>query len=227
MLNPANIVRSKRKTLALYVDPMGQLVVKAPLKLSNERIFAFVKSKEEWIRQRQRQNSQNSYVNKSVMTYQSFYFLGSELVPVISSKQTKIAKQDSALIIPEKIINLGDQQKTLRKIRKWMEINAKSIIEQRAVYFSQTLRLPLKQLSINNNKTRWGVCSKQGEIALNWRAVMLPANLLDYIIVHEFCHLLEFNHSKQFWSIVETILPDWRALRKHLKQMNWLLMLFR
>jgi len=79
----------------------------------------------------------------------------------------------------------------------------------------------------NNNQTSWGVCGRGGAIAVNWRAVMLPPALLDYIVVHEFCHMLEFNHSKQFWAIVESILPNWRELRKHLKHMNWLLGLFR
>jgi len=78
-----------------------------------------------------------------------------------------------------------------------------------------------------NNKTRWGICSKDGKIALNWRVVMLPPRLIDYIMVHEFCHLLEFNHSKHFWQIVESILPNWKELRKHLKQLGWLLELFR
>jgi len=226
MLNPANIIRSKRKTLALYIDPMGQLIVKAPTKLSNEKIFAFIKSKEAWIKRRQAQATQNSYINKSVLTYQSFYFLGQELTPIISSGAKQITKSDNALIIPEKFVALG-QDKTLRKIKKWLETSAKSIIEQRADYFSQRLKLPKGQFSINNNKTRWGTCDKQGNITLNWRAVMLPANLLDYIVVHEFCHILEFNHSKQFWQIVETILPDWRVTRRHLKQMNWILTLFR
>jgi len=196
------------------------------MKLSNEKIFAFVKAKEDWIKRRQAQNVQNSYINKNVVTYQTFLFLGVELSPIISTKTKEISKQDSALVIPQKFV-MGDQEKTLRRIRKWMEQNAKTIIEQRVGYFSHRLKLPVTNLVINNNKTRWGVCSKDGTIAVNWRAVMLPANLLDYIVVHEFCHMLEFNHSKQFWAVVETVLPDWRATRKHLKQMNWLLTLFR
>jgi len=226
MLHPQNIFRSKRKVLSLYVDPRGQLIVRAPLGMSDKRIFDFVKSKEEWIANRRRQIMQNSYLNQNVLTYQTFYFLGEELTPVVSNSAKVITKSGNVLLLPQKIVSQG-VDKTQKKIKKWMMENAKIIIEQRATYFSQRLKLRHASISINNNKTRWGVCDKQGNIILNWRTVMLPANLLDYILVHEFCHLLEFNHSKQFWAVVESILPDWKATRRHLKQLNWILTLFR
>ena len=223
MLDPRNIYRSNRRTLSLYISPTGELVVKAPLKLSDAQIFAFVRSKEDWIRMRQKKTLQNSYINRSVVSYNTFYYLGQELTPIISTAVKEIIKQDGALLIPAKL----DQAKVLKRVEKWLKERAKIIIDERARYFGDKLRLSVSAISTNNNKTRWGCCDTKKQIAINWRAVMLPPNLLDYIIVHEYCHLLEFNHTHNFWGIVETILPDWRAVRKHLKQMNWLLNLFR
>jgi hypothetical protein len=224
MLDPANIFRSKRKSLALYIDPNGVLIVKSPLKLPDAKIYEFVKSKEAWIRTRQKQIAQNSYISKNVVSYNTFLYLGRELTPVLCNKAKEISLTTDAIIIPAK---WGSNEILLRRVEKFLKITATNILTQRAQYFQTRLNLIAASIATNNNKTRWGVCDTKRRIQLNWRAVMLPPNLFDYIIVHEYCHLLEFNHTKNFWRLVEAILPDWRTLRKHLKQMGWLLQLFR
>ena len=223
MLDPRNIYRSKRKTLAIFIDSHGALIVKAPMRLPDHKIFEFVKSKQDWITARQRKIAENSYINRSVVSYNSFLFMGRELVPVISQKAKAISRADGSLIIPASYT----PEKILKKVEKYLKDSAKIILSERAHYFANRLKLTPADIGTNNNKTRWGSCDTKRRINLNWRAVMLSPNLFDYIVVHEFCHLLEFNHTKNFWAIVQTILPDWRILRKHLKQMNWLLALFR
>jgi len=223
MINPANIFRSNRRTLSIQVDPKGDLVVHAPVNMTDRKIFDFIKSRQDWIEQRQAIVAKNSYINRNVATYNSFMFLGEEITPIISSSVKKITRQDKNLLIPAKIEN----EKILKKTEKFFKDNAKEIIIDRCMYFSQVLKLNYAGASPSNNKTRWGSCSRSGEITINWRAVMLKPCLLDYIIVHEFCHLLEFNHTKNFWAIVQTILPNWKALRTELKHMGWLLQLFR
>ena len=223
MLDPRNIYRSKRRTLALFVDLHGNLIVKAPERLPESKIFDFVKSKQDWIIARQHQIKQNSYINRNVVTYNSFLYMGQELVPVISQRTKEIIQQDGCLLIPAKF----QAPQVLKKVERWFKAQAEIILSERVRYFANRLNLQPTAASVNNNKTRWGSCDCRRRINLNWRAVMLLPNLFDYIVIHEFCHLLEFNHTKNFWTIVETILPDWRTLRKHLKQMNWLLALFR
>jgi len=223
MLDPRNIYRSKRKTLALFIDVKGQLIVKSPMKLPEHKIMEFVRSKQDWILTRQRKIAENSYINRSVVTYNTFMHMGRELVPVICQKSKAIVHTSTSLVIPAKI----PSDKLLKRVEKYFRGEAKNILEQRAMYFSNRLKLEYSAVAINNNKTRWGSCNTKREIFLNWRAVMLPPHLFDYIVVHEFCHLLEFNHTKNFWAIVETILPNWRVLRKQLKHMAWILSTFR
>lgn len=224
MLDPRNIYRSRRRTLALYVDLHGTLIVKAPERLAESKIFEFVKSKQDWIAARQHQIKQNSYINRNVVTHNTFLFMGQELMPVISQSAKQISRSDGVLLIPAKF--QSDDMVT-RKIQKWYKAQAEMLLSERVRYFAGRLNIQPTEAAINNNKTRWGSCDSKRRINLNWRAACLPPNLFDYIVVHEFCHMLEFNHTKYFWAIVETILPDWRTLRKHLKQMNWILMLFR
>ena len=196
------------------------------MRLPEYKIYDFVKSKEAWIQSRRRQIEQNRYINQDVLTYNTFYFLGEELRPLITDQVKKVTKNGGVLYIPHKFATEGDAF-IIKKIEKFLRDNAKVIVQERVEYFSTKLQLAYSTASTNNNKSRWGSCDKDGKISINWRAVMLPPQLFDYIIVHEFCHLLEFNHSKQFWAIVETILPNWKSIRRHLKQMNWLIGLFR
>lgn len=72
-------------------------------------------------------------------------------------------------------------------------------------------------ISIRNQKTRWGSCSSKGGLNFNWRLMLAPPNVLDYVVVHELCHLTHMNHSKEFWDCVSSILPDYKVLRKWLK----------
>ena len=77
--------------------------------------------------------------------------------------------------------------------------------------------LQYQRLSIREQKTRWGSCSSQKNINLNWRIILAPEKVLDYLIVHELAHLQQMNHSSAFWSLVETYIPDYRIWRKWLK----------
>ena len=150
-------------------------------------------------------------------------FLGKELTPLISNEVKEIMINENKLLIPAKI----QSDKILNKIEKWYRKVAEEVLVERVTYMANQLRLRPAGIKTNNNKTRWGVCDSHGNIAINWRAIFLPPNLLDYIVVHELCHLLEFNHTAAFWNVVANVIPDYQILRKHLKCLNHLILLFR
>ena len=88
----------------------------------------------------------------------------------------------------------------------------------RLAYFSGQLDLAAPKLGLSSAHTRWGSCSKQSGIRVNWRLIHLPPHLGDYVIAHEVAHLLEMNHSPRFWTVVGALYPDWKAARSELKQ---------
>ncbi len=96
---------------------------------------------------------------------------------------------------------------------------AKEIVEKKLQYFNQFYNFKIGRISIRNQKTRWGSCSKSGNLNFSYRIIYLPENLCDYIIVHELCHIGELNHSKKFWALVQKTVPEHKKIRKEIRKM--------
>lgn len=96
--------------------------------------------------------------------------------------------------------------------------NARAVVHDRVRHFNQHYNLPVGRITIRNQKSRWGSCSKKGNLNFNYKLAFLPAELRDYIIVHEICHVKEFNHGRGFWELVGQTVPEYKALRKRLRK---------
>ena len=89
---------------------------------------------------------------------------------------------------------------------------------ERVRHFNKIYKYRFTRINIKNQKTRWGSCSKKGNLNFNYKIALLPQRLSDYIIVHELCHLGEFNHSRKFWNLVEKAIPDYTKIKDELKK---------
>lgn len=94
---------------------------------------------------------------------------------------------------------------------------ARVLVKDRLKYFNQFYNLKWGRVSIRDSKSRWGSCSKRSNLNFSYKLALLPQELADYVIVHELCHLQEFNHSQKFWQLVSQTIPDWKQRRKQLK----------
>lgn len=95
---------------------------------------------------------------------------------------------------------------------------ARKLAEERVAHFNQFYRFRVGRISIKNTQTRWGSCSRKGNLNFNYKIALLPPKHADYIVVHELCHLGEFNHSKKFWALVEKTIPDYAIIHNELKK---------
>lgn len=98
--------------------------------------------------------------------------------------------------------------------REW----AKRVIVRRVAELAELMQVYPAKITIRQQKTRWGSCSRKGNLNFNWRLVLMPEEVMDYVIVHELCHLQYMNHSREFWQYVERIMPDYRRWREWLKR---------
>ncbi len=93
-----------------------------------------------------------------------------------------------------------------------------ALAEKRIEYFNKIYGFKFNKINIKNQKTRWGSCSRKGNLNFNYKIALLPERLADYIIVHELCHLKEFNHSQKFWNLVAVAIPDYLEIRNELRK---------
>ena len=104
------------------------------------------------------------------------------------------------------------------EMRRKGRLLAKKKITERVAYYADIMGVTYNRIAIREQKSRWGSCSLQGNLNFNWKLVLLPDEILDYVVVHELAHRKEMNHSGNFWHIVEKVLPKYREHRKYLKE---------
>jgi len=131
----------------------------------------------------------------------------------------------------DKVIRLGSEKLTASDIasdlRPAVEEHLHRLAERelplRVMEFASIHQLSVRRVTVRDQRTRWGSCSRRGTISLNWRLIQAPAFVLDYIILHELMHLREMNHSRRFWQQVESVCPDYAPAEQWLKQHSTLL----
>ena len=109
------------------------------------------------------------------------------------------------------------QEKELRE-------RAKAVLAQRTAYFARQIGVTYGRITVRDQKTRWGSCSQTGNLNFNFRLILAPLEVLDYVVVHELCHRRQMNHSAQFWQEVAQVLPDYRERKAWLTENGWRLM---
>lgn len=121
--------------------------------------------------------------------------------------------------IKRRRVRIGSIRKNRTQYLKYKE-QARTLIKEKIEVFNKIYEFRYGRIAIRNTKSRWGSCSKNGNLNFNYKIVFLPPKLADYLIVHEMCHLKEFNHSKKFWDLVRKAVPDYKELRKELKNIK-------
>ena len=112
----------------------------------------------------------------------------------------------------------ADYEYRREKLEKWYRREAAAIFEEKAEEFAKRLHVSFEDIRIKDQKSRWGSCSSKRNMNFNWRLLMAPEPVCDYVIIHELCHLVHMNHSADFWNLVESICPDYRQYKKWLRE---------
>ncbi|MDR3558694.1 MAG: M48 family metallopeptidase [Candidatus Pacebacteria bacterium] len=111
-----------------------------------------------------------------------------------------------------------------RKLYQTNKESARTIVKERLDYFlvhyTALHGIAIGKVAIRNQKSRWGSCSKKGNLNFNYKLAFMPPSVRDYVIVHEICHIKEFNHGRGFWDLVAETVPDWKEQRKELRRLE-------
>lgn len=145
-----------------------------------------------------------------------------KIYPVFLIKQFIISKTKWLVTAINKQKNshsLFKIKHTDKQIKEYKK-QARKIVLDRLEYYNQFYNLKYNKIFIRNQSTRWGSCSSARNLNFNYRICLLPAELADYLVVHELCHLAEMNHSRAFWTTVEKTIPDYKDRRKLLRKLS-------
>ncbi len=213
------LIRSKRKTVSLTITREARLVVRAPLRLSIREIEKMVHTKRSWIisKKKQAMDHLESLGSCNAKSGRHFLFMGRPLKIIVSDTPVVIHEGDT-LYIPDRG---GDQENEL--IGSWFKQQAKCILAHRTCQLSDQTGIPFKDVRVTSARRRWGSCNSINRIQLTWRLIMAEKSAMDYVIIHELCHVLHKNHSSAFWSKVEELMPDYKSQREWLKKHAYIL----
>lgn len=207
------VVRSSRRSVSLIITKDATLEVRAPFNVPLDIIKKFVGEKKAWI---ERKKEQMRKLRVCVLTRQfvdgeEFLYEGNNYK--LESLDCETICISDALLFPKKF--LPDAKLHLIA---WYKTQALTKIIERVSYYADSTGLKYKVIKLTSAKRSWGSCSYKGSLRVNWRLIMAPPSILDYVVVHELVHLVEKNHSRQFWDKVRTILPDYKEQKSWLKQ---------
>lgn len=211
--------RSKRKTMSLEITRDARLIVHAPVKLSLEQIYYFIRQKRDWIRNKQEHFRKNGggFQRKDFRQGEDFLYLG-ESFPLVE------VKGKSKLKLSGRQFEIGiDRKNRRREFEKWFRKQAAEVIKEILARHIISKNLKVSSVKINNARRRWGSCSSKGNINFSWRLVMAPQDVIEYVVVHELAHLKHKNHGVEFWKEVEAWFPAYKERKRWLKDNGHLL----
>ena len=213
-ININKIVKSKRKTFKIEIDDNLFITLRVPLYVTNKEITEFLEKNILWIQKAiERISSKPKFVRKYAEG-EIFLFLGENYPLNVRQNINFHFKFDGNNFI------LSEQgfPSAKKYFENFYKAKAKIIIHKRVCDIAIKLGIKFNKLRITSALSRWGSCNSIGNVNFSWRLIMAKPTVIDYVIIHEFCHLFEFNHSKKFWELVKKIMPDYTVHKKWLDE---------
>ena len=214
------VVRSKRKTSALYIIG-DELQIRVPNRVRDGKIVEILETKKRWIRNKVVQlQSRPSIKEREFVSGECFSLFGKNLkLKVLEGGRVGTKLDGNYLFTNVRASEIGDLRKLRIKsyIEKWYVQEAYKSLGNKVIKYSEFIRVFPREIKVKNYKTRWGSCDKKGRLTFNFHLIKAPHSIVDYVVIHELCHMIQPNHSKDFWREVEKYDPLYKYHKKWLK----------
>lgn len=208
-----SIVYSNRKTMSIVIERDRSVIVRVPHNTSEEFIAEEVEKRKRTISKKINHNQKYPLEkqSKEFVSGESLLYLGKPYQLYVVKEPIEGIIFDSKFIISKR-----NQFQAKELFQDWYQKSATEIIVPKAVAIAKQIGVSFNKINILDLKYRWGSCTPKDNIHFNWRLIKAPMNVIEYIIVHELTHLLEANHSPEFWNRVRTSLPRYTSAKKWL-----------
>lgn len=215
----AELIRTDRKKTATIVVENGLASVLIPEGTTQAKVENLLTKRTKWIKEKLYLQSQYSPVTpKEYVPGESFSYLGKNYRLKIQAANAKSVK----LVNGRLTVALPTQQRTVQQIQlaliNWYQDHAEKRLQEKTKRYAKLIGVTPNAVGIKSFKARWGSCHVNGNILYNWKIIMAPNRIVDYVVVHELCHLKHHDHSPKFWKAVEKVVPDYRDCKQWLKE---------
>ncbi len=219
-----HVIYKKRKTLGIYIDVYGNIELRVPKETTNEQIHRLIENKWSWIvtKQSEMKEKTKGYKEKVYEEGEMFLYLG-ENYPIRILEDETLSCEAVQLNDTELLVNIKvyDEDRIKKLLKRFYYKKCKVLLEERIRYFQSNFKVKPRSIKISNNKKTWGTCNSYRELTFNWKLVMAPLDVFDYVVVHEMCHMVHLNHDRSFWRLVGKYILDYEERQEWLRQSHW------
>ena len=210
------VIRSKRKTLALSVNTEAHVIVRAPLLLPDEKIRSFVQEKHPWIMRKQEEMREKTALHSPITLAENERLCYRGKPYTVLRRQARcITLEGDYIVVP--------QDMTLDTFTLWMKAQARATIAECVEFYALLMNVQYASIRISSARSRWGSCGAGNTLNFTWRLIMCPDWIIEYVVVHELAHITEKNHSTRFWSLVGQHFPNYGNAKQWLRTNNRLM----
>lgn len=218
------LIFKKRTTIGIYINLYGNVEVQAPKGTSKKSVLQLLEGKWNLIQQRTKEMKDRTvgHLEKVYDHGESFLYLGNTY-PILISQDTDIEK-DHVVFEENKLhvyVKQQEDERIKQALKRFYYQQCKALVEKRIQFYQSNFRVKPRSIRISDNKSNWGTCDSMRQLTFNWRLAMAPQKVIDYVVVHEMCHMVHMNHDRSFWRLVGKIIPDYEQRENWLALSNW------
>src|SRR5690349_10095815 len=215
------VIRSRRSTADIVVERNGKVVVRAPITLPDERIEDILEAKRYWIYKTlaEWRDLNATRVLRDYRNGEGFLYLGrSHRLLLVADQDAPLELKNGRFCLRRDVVERGDVSAAQAAFRDYYILRGHERIRSRVDYYVPKVGVQPRGFEVRELGFRWASCSPTGRLAFHWKCMMAPPKIIDYIVVHELCHMRKRDHSERFWNEVDKMLPNYQERKDWLKQ---------
>ena len=227
-----DIIYRKRKNISIKITPTDRIQIIAPHKVPIKILKETIEKNSSWILSKldKFKNMDDSFLKRDYVDGEIYYYIGKpHYLKIIKDKNMQNKKNYNYISIKEEYIeirtNNWEGEYLKESLKKWYKLKSEEIVMDRLAYLREQSdyfrKIEPNLIKVKEQKKIWGSCNSNKNIYINSKISMLPVEAIDYIIAHEFCHILYMNHSKDFYASVEKIIPNYKEINLWLKKNSY------
>jgi predicted metal-dependent hydrolase len=218
---PYEIVRSRRATADIVIERDGRIIVRAPESVSDDEIAKIVSARSYWIYRSlaEWRDLNATRVLREYRNGEGFLYLGrSYRLSLVTDQEAPLLLKDGRFQLRRDLVDEGKVEAAKVAFRDYYTVRGNERLRKRVKHYAPKVGVDPNTIDVRELGYRWASCSSKGDVAFHWKCMMAPLTIIDYIVVHELCHMHHRDHSESFWNEVDKVMPAYRERREWLRR---------